>query len=92
MTLPMNLSMVARLSVPRHPCQDFAASMRRPGGLIAAPLDPLLAFLCSVDAGCALIGSSCVTQLSLASHPCGQHAGVTSAPAFFCPFGRFSHE
>ena len=45
MMLPMNLSMVARLSAPRHPCQDFAASMRRPGGLIAAPLDPLLAFL-----------------------------------------------
>src|SRR5262249_53503083 len=33
------------------PCRRFRRIVRRPGGLIAAPLDPLLASLCSALGG-----------------------------------------
>ena len=46
---PVRLRMVGKDAAKKvwPPCWSFAASVRRPGGLIAAPLDPLLASLCS---------------------------------------------
>ena len=81
---------------PGHPCQDFAASMRRPGGLIAAPLDPLLAFLCSVRSACRLTPMLRFPRSSpLSPTVChmavtlpGNHAGSMSAPVSPCPFSQ----
>src|SRR5437773_2401728 len=38
-----------KLAEGRPPCRRFGSSVSRPGGLIAAPLDPPLASLCSCE-------------------------------------------